>query len=344
MDQKKLDERKCLDVAIRQCLSQHGLSKKIGQLMDGDDMVRTRDEEPDFLRKPKCLQQKGAKVIGIEHFRVNKLSKETAEEKVISRGAILEQEMQQTFELGHNEVTKGNSVSDETVAKLFDTVAQNAEMQLNANYATYMQSFKYAFKKHLKKVDKYHKKMKKDTAGKFDCDLIFLLEIYAPFPELTFRNSQKQKSDMYALPIFEDMIKWIEENCLSSKIKYIVFVFYKDLLKQSAITTAVSVKNIRSDLKKQNIPIYTYLWYPGSFYRALQTNGPADVKCTVERIGESYDTTFAINNSKLPENVCAEFVKKTIPRILNCEKQKIPYASGKTIIQAMLDFNLLQNK
>lgn len=259
MDQKKLDEQKCLDIAIRQCLLQHGLSKKIGQLMNGDRITRSRDEEPDFLRKPKHLPRTTTRVVGIEHFRINKLAKENAEGKVISRGEILGNKMQKVFEQGHSEVINGDSLSDKAVASLFNAAAQNIEMQQNANYATYMQSFTYVFKKHLEKVDKYRAKAKKDTAERFDCDIIFLLEIYAPFPELIFRVPEKQKTDMYALPIFEDMISWIERNCSPSKVKYIVFVFYKDLLKQNAETVAVSVKNIRSDLKKQNIPIYAYL-------------------------------------------------------------------------------------
>ena len=46
----KTNELSCLNLAIEQCLNQKGISKKIGQLLAGEDIDRDSDEAPDFLR------------------------------------------------------------------------------------------------------------------------------------------------------------------------------------------------------------------------------------------------------------------------------------------------------
>ncbi len=49
-DKKKETELKCLNTAIRNCLSQKGDSRRIGMLMSGADVERKSEERPDFIR------------------------------------------------------------------------------------------------------------------------------------------------------------------------------------------------------------------------------------------------------------------------------------------------------
>ena len=44
----KADEQACLDFAVKACLAQHGISKRIGLLLSGEDIQRDNDERPEF--------------------------------------------------------------------------------------------------------------------------------------------------------------------------------------------------------------------------------------------------------------------------------------------------------
>ena len=82
----KADEIACLDLAIKACLAQHGISKRIGLLLSGEDIQRDSDERPDFLRTSKLDGNHNGIVIGIEHFRVDHFSRELKNNRVGSYG------------------------------------------------------------------------------------------------------------------------------------------------------------------------------------------------------------------------------------------------------------------
>ena len=77
----KLSELACLNLAIEQCMKQRGVSKKIGHLLSGNDVVRDDDERPDFLRLTSINGQQHETLIGIEHFRVDHYSEKKSRQK-----------------------------------------------------------------------------------------------------------------------------------------------------------------------------------------------------------------------------------------------------------------------
>lgn len=64
----KADEQACLDCAVKACLAQHGISKRIGLLLSGEDIQRDNGERPDFMRLSTPSSDHGSVVLGIEHF------------------------------------------------------------------------------------------------------------------------------------------------------------------------------------------------------------------------------------------------------------------------------------
>jgi len=93
----KADELACLELAIKKCIAQRGITKKIGLLLSGEDVVREDDERPDFLRYAKPYNCNKGITIGIEHFRVDHFSKELANERVGSTGILYEKNLKKTF-------------------------------------------------------------------------------------------------------------------------------------------------------------------------------------------------------------------------------------------------------
>ena len=82
----KADEQACLDCAVKACLAQHGISKRIGLLLSGEDIQRDNDERPDFMRLSTPSGDHGSVVLGIEHFRVDHFSRELTNNRVGSYG------------------------------------------------------------------------------------------------------------------------------------------------------------------------------------------------------------------------------------------------------------------
>ena len=63
---KKEQEEKCLKIALNARKTQHGQSRRILDLLCGDDFPRSSQERPDFVKLSK--QDDDYVLVGIEHF------------------------------------------------------------------------------------------------------------------------------------------------------------------------------------------------------------------------------------------------------------------------------------
>jgi len=63
---KKEQEEKCLKIALNARKTQHGQSRRILDLLSGEDFPRTSQERPDFVKLSK--QDGNYVLVGIEHF------------------------------------------------------------------------------------------------------------------------------------------------------------------------------------------------------------------------------------------------------------------------------------
>ena len=96
---KKDAEKSCLEFAAKAAKTQTGESRRILEMLRGEDYRRDDEERPDFVKlyypKDKC---KKPIMIGIEHFRADQLSTQFKYGKIGSTGVRTEKDSQKVLE------------------------------------------------------------------------------------------------------------------------------------------------------------------------------------------------------------------------------------------------------
>ena len=88
---KKIEERECLEKVMKVGLKERGETKRILQLLVGDDIGRFNEERPDFIkRRIAKSKHESDTIIGIEHFRVDHLSVLKQNGDIESSGIVFE--------------------------------------------------------------------------------------------------------------------------------------------------------------------------------------------------------------------------------------------------------------
>ena len=113
--------------------------------------------------------------------------------------------------------------------------------------------------KHLESIDVYRTNLQKLSEEKYNTELALLIEIHSEFRNLFLNNKRgtyREKNNF--TPIFEDMVRLMEEKVDCNKVDYIILcmggTIYTDKIKVIAIRT----EDIRKQLEKQNIAVYEY--------------------------------------------------------------------------------------
>lgn len=260
-DKKKETELKCLNTAIRNCLSQKGDSKRIGKLMSGIDVDRKYDERPDFIRyvAPANKNERGI-VVGIEHFMVDHLSKEKLSKKKTkyqSMGRIHQNNTLSYFNKWQEKVLNLEHIPDEEITDLCDTLSAHFNNSAYATIKTFYYSFKSALDTHMASIDEY-KRVIKVEANKRNADnkLIILIEVHSAFQNLFFHHNRNiHFENKPVMLVLDEFIQLLEKA--DKRVDYYVLTF-GDTLDTSTKTVAINAKDIRGSLKKQRVPIYHY--------------------------------------------------------------------------------------
>lgn len=257
---KKTNELLCLERVIKEKKYLRGESREIVNKISGREFDREAAERPDFVRycPPASEHEKGT-LIGIEHFRVDRLSLQKNDGKVASTGIRTEKEVHKIFEQWREKVTTSEEVPEGAISAIADLIAAQMERQDKSSYYTFLRSFEYSLKKHLENVDVYRENLLKLSEKEYYTELALLIEVHSEFRNL-FLNNQKgtyrEKNNF--TPLFEDMVRLMEESIDCNKVDYIIFcmggTLYTNKLKIIAIRTA----DIRKRLRKQNVDIYEY--------------------------------------------------------------------------------------
>lgn len=257
---KKSSELLCLDRVIKEKESLHGESRKIINKLTGKEFNRKNAERPDFVRycPPASEYEKGT-LIGIEHFRVDRLSLQKKDGRVASTGIATEKAVYKIYEQWHEKVTAPEVIPKGAISDITNLVALQIQKEERSSYNTFFKSFEYSLNKHLESVDVYRANLQELSEGKYNIELALLIEIHSEFRNL-FVNNQKgtyrEKNNF--TPIFEDMVRLMEEKVDCNNVDYIILcmggTIYIDKIKVIAIKT----KDIRKQLEKQNIAVYEY--------------------------------------------------------------------------------------
>ena len=282
---KKERESQCLNKAVKLGLMQHGKSLRIIQRLASPDFDDCDHERPDFIKLYKDPSSaKSSTVVGIEQFRVDRMSLLTKDNKVASVGIVAHKDVEKLFNKYHETALHGD-IPESAFDDIGQYVSKYAQNQERSSYHTLLESFKYSLNLHLNSVDQYRKNLLSISNGKYPIELVFLIEIHADFYGLyraDDRGIGKQEDNL--MPIFEEMVQFMEENIDSKKVNYVVLCIENGLGCGDCKVIAFSTKNIRKELVRQRIRVYEYagedLQYPK--FEALDKEVPIESR---------YDTT-----------------------------------------------------
>ena len=257
---KKNNELLCLERVIKEKESLHVESQQIINKISGNEFERKNTERPDFVRycPPASKHEKGT-LIGIEHFRVDRLSLQKKDGRVASTGIATEKAVHKIYEQWHVEVTTSEMIPEGAISDIANLVAAQMQKEERSSYNTFFKSFEYSLNKHLESVDVYRMNLRELSEGKYNTELALLIEIHSEFRNLFLNNQRGTYREMNNfLPVFEDMVRLMEEKVDCNKIDYIILcmggTIHTDKLKVIAIRT----EDIRKQLERQNIVIYEY--------------------------------------------------------------------------------------
>ena len=321
----KAEEQTCLDLAIQKCLKQRGVTKKIGQLLSGDDITRADDERPDFLRYTKVADHNRDVIIGIEHFRVDHFSKELANARVGSTGVVYEKNLKKAFEKWKPQISEDSDVPDGAIKSIGELVAQAMEQRILSTYHAFIESFRYSLNKHIQSIEHYHAVLDKH-AGNSVKKLAFLIEVHSDFRTLFYHDKNGVHHQDSICPVFEDIVQ-ILETIDHNKVHYVILCFGNTVYNEDVKVIALPTQNIRNQFLRFNVPIYHYaghdIYLSGFQAPRLDFNATSDYK----RRGDSIDFHIAISSKDIKDEKKFEMVLGAFKIIQALKRKKQNYAT-----------------
>ena len=199
----KADEQACLDFAVKACLAQHGISKRIGLLLSGEDIQRDNDERPDFMRISSPSGDHDSVVLGIEHFRVDHFSRELTNNRVGSYGIGYEKNLKRSVDTWQPQISSDKEIPAGALKSIGELVAQLLSQQIQATYNSFISAFSYSLNKHTESIDFYHSQLER-YAGNYEKKLAFLIEIHSDFHKLFFHDKNGTHYGEKTIPLFDE--------------------------------------------------------------------------------------------------------------------------------------------
>lgn len=255
---KKEREEKCLEIALSARKTQHGQSRRILDLLSGDDFPRPSLERPDFVKLSK--QDGDYVLVGIEHFRVDQLSLQKKNGRVASTGVKTEKDVHSLYESRHENVECGDYSQTEIVSDMAELIATHIKNKEQSTYNTYIESFRHSLLQHTENIDFYRSELNTLSNGQYPTKLVFLIEIHTELRNLFLNDcSGQRKHNSGIAPFFEDMITLIEKAVDPRKVDYLVFCMGETIFTNNVKVIAVPTRNLRKQLMKIGIKTYHYI-------------------------------------------------------------------------------------
>ena len=321
----KADEQACLDYAAKACLAQHGISKRIGMLLSGEDIQRDSNERPDFMRISTPSGDHGSVILGIEHFRVDHFSRELTNNRVGSYGIGYEKNLKKSVDTWQPQISSDKEIPSGALKSIGELVAQLLSQQIQATYNSFISAFSYSLNKHIESVDFYHSQLER-YAGNHEKKLAFLIEIHSDFHKLFFHDKKGTHYGEKTIPLFDELVT-IMEKIDPGKVHYIILCFGNTVYNDSTKVIAIPTKNLRGQLSKRNIPIYHYAGHDICL-SGFQTPR-LDFKATpdYERQGDNINFYITVASRDIKDEKKLEMVVDMYRYIKKIERKKLNYAT-----------------
>ena len=321
----KADEQACLEYAVKACLAQHGISKRIGLLLSGEDIQRDNNERPDFMRISAPSGNHGSVILGIEHFRVDHFSRELTNNRVGSYGIGYEKNLKKSVDTWQPQISSDKEIPAGALKSIGEIVAQLLSQQIQATYNSFIGAFSYSLNKHIESVDFYHSQLEK-YAGSHEKKLAFLIEIHSDFHKLFFHDKKGTHYGEKTIPLFDELVT-IMEKIDPGKVHFLILCFGNTVYDDSTKVIAIPTKNLRRQLAKRNIPIYHYAGHDICL-SGFQTPR-LDFKATsdYERQGDNIDFHITVASRDIKDEKKLEMVVDMYRYIKKIERKKLNYAT-----------------
>ena len=338
-------EEKCLDAAIELGVKQRGWTKKFAKSLKvglQNGFIRVNENRPDFVILCPPIQGKKSTLIGIEHFRVDLHVLKKATTNQVASTAIVEQKhIDKFYNENRDKVLNSQQIPQETLTALARLLKGQIDAVQSATYSNFIASFEYGLKKHISHIDAYWKNLN-SIKNSNDTGLGFLIEIHADFDHLyLWHNGKIRKETGSNMPIFDDVVRLIEENIDAKKVSFVILYFTETFAPTKAKVVFVQTNKIREYLKKQNETLYKYC---GDDFRLKPFELPyekseLETKCSTTSRGEGQ-----IEISMLRAETRAQHWEMHLfaaaHQAFCYEKENVPYVTTESVL---LIIELLRN-
>ena len=231
-------------------------------MLNGNDVERVENERPDFVRLSQIDTISGNKILlGIEHFRVDHLSKQNTKkpDKIQANNMVNEKKLIHFFETEKGKTDSKLSAED-IFKSLLNIATSQVGRQLEAQYNDYIASFEYSISNHISNASVYRENLVKVAEkNNYEIKLAFLIEIHSDFKRLFFNDDNGsrfcEKPNQFIF--FDEVVRLLEKiDC--NKVDYIILCFGDVIYSTPQKVLAIKAGHIREQLNKKGIKIYKY--------------------------------------------------------------------------------------
>lgn len=264
-----IDERKehieynCLIDAYNFCMNNMVPEQTRGLLkyLNGERVILEKNDSPDIINI--CKRGDVNRIlVGIEHFKATSISKITSSGKHISLHQMHINNLAKITDEMIDSIEKDGGIQNELIDRNNKEIGKLAEDAINGSYESYIESFRTVWNKHASKIDNYLQKLEAVSKEKevSNVELAFLIEIDSEFTDW-FYNYEDGKFEYIKTglaPVFKQIVSIINSTKDLKKINYVI-LYNRNINRSSQSVVAFRTGAIKSNLKKQGVPVFDYI-------------------------------------------------------------------------------------
>ncbi|WP_143424740.1 hypothetical protein [Gemmiger sp. An194] len=270
---QKYQELHCLQIAVEAKKQQKGESRKILELLDGENVYRAHEERPDFVRRisPQKEGEKGI-LLGIEHFRVDHLAikkhpkkgKKTQSSRIASVAPVLDKKKRDVYEKWNNYLDENGMLPEEffeeAAQDLFDLAGEHMQKVIRSNYRSLLASLQQNLETHVKSIPTYQENLRKIAQPGEKIEIALLIDLYAEFFSLMkFDNKGIRACKIGEVPLFSEIITLIEGIIEKSAVNYVILCLNSSITERIPKVYAFRVGDMKRQIQKRHLKLYEYL-------------------------------------------------------------------------------------
>lgn len=260
VNSKKQGELYCLQKLIDAQKHHRGKSKQFIKEIACGTVIDGNSERPDFVLI--CKHDNYDYVLGIEHFQCDGMpifKKDLVNKRNSSYQKIRNKE-RRLIEKYADVVRETDNIPQEAQDELKRIIIERANDTGRICYRDFLDSFQYAYKKHLNRADVYVDKLasiaKKHRIGT-PCKLAFLIEIHSQFRHMFIFDGKKLSFESdHVIPLFDEMVDIIKKS--ARRIDYIILLCCDVPNYGQDRVIIIDTKTVDNSLKRQAVTPYCY--------------------------------------------------------------------------------------